>query len=109
MTKKTSAEQLEHELRQRKLRAALNALAAPLRGDGMRYCRNHSLYGEMPKSIPKGRVLAHNRFAFNNGFRCWTWPKENVPPGFAPCHCGSLNGLPHVADEDGRRNHGGDL
>ena len=41
--------QLKHELHQRKLRAAVEALAAPLRGDGMRYCRNHSLYGEMPK------------------------------------------------------------
>jgi hypothetical protein len=40
------------------------------RNDGMRYCRNHSLYGEMPKSIPAGRVLAHNKFAHNNGFRC---------------------------------------
>ena len=75
--------------------------------DGMRYCRNHSLYGEWPKSIPAGRVLAHNGVAHNQGFRCWTWPKENVPPGFAPCHCGSLNGLPHVADANARRTHGG--
>ena len=75
--------------------------------DGWRYCRNHRLYGEMPKSVPKGRTLAHNRFAHSNGFRCWTWPTENVPPNFAPCRCGSLNGLPYVADADARHAHGG--
>lgn len=75
--------------------------------DGWRYCRNHNLYGEWPKSVPKGRVLAHNRFALNNGFRCWTWPVEHVPAWVAPCHCGLFNGLPHVAEEQARGNHGG--
>jgi hypothetical protein len=63
-------------------------------------------YGEMdqiPRKVPEGRVLAHNHARHTadmgcgwNGFRWWTWPKEQVPPNFAPCACGYA-GLPHVA------------
>jgi hypothetical protein len=57
----------------------------------------------VPRTIPPGRVLAHNHIQHTsntvcgvNGFRAWTWPKENVPRNFVKCPCG-WSGLPHVA------------
>ena len=57
----------------------------------------------VPRKVPEGRVLAHNHVQHSigmrpgvNGFRCWTWPKESVPPHFVNCPCG-WSGLPHVA------------
>lgn len=55
----------------------------------------------VPKKVPVGRVLAHNRVTHTadmphgaNGFRCWTWPKGKVPRHFKRCKCG-WSGLPH--------------
>jgi hypothetical protein len=65
--------------------------------DGKRCTREFTV----PKSVPTGRVLAHNpvRHTINtlcgaNGFRSWTWPIENKPDHFVPCDCGYA-GLPH--------------
>jgi predicted DNA-binding transcriptional regulator AlpA len=59
--------------------------------------------GVIPRSIPPGRVLAHNqvRHAIDtpygvDDFKCWTWLKHEVPLIFQPCDCGWA-GLPHVA------------
>jgi hypothetical protein len=65
--------------------------------NGMRYGRG------VPRTIPEGRVLAHNHVAHGdnwpcgpNGFRWWTWPKENKPRWFVRCSCGWMD-LPHFA------------
>jgi hypothetical protein len=57
--------------------------------------------GEVPKSIPKGRVLIHNHVARDvstpsgeGGFLAWTEP--HAPSGFIKCRCG-WSGLPHYA------------
>jgi hypothetical protein len=47
----------------------------------------------VPRAIPAGRVLAHDRSRF------WTWPRSKVPRDFVPCPCGRLD-LPHVAKRD---------
>jgi len=56
---------------------------------------------QFPKSVGKGRVLAHNHVAHTvdmpcglNGFRCWTWPEGEKPRHFKRCKCG-WSGLPH--------------
>jgi hypothetical protein len=76
-----------------------SAKVKPKRGksDGMRYGRG------LPRSVPEGRVLAHNIVAHGafwpsgvNSFRWWTWPRENKPRDFLRCHCGWM-GLPHFA------------
>jgi hypothetical protein len=66
--------------------------------DGRRYFNKP--FG-IPRSIPAGRVLAHNHVQHTvdmphseNGFRCWTWPKDKVPRNFKRCKCG-WSGLPH--------------
>lgn len=40
---------------------------------------------EVPRTVPAGRVLAHNHVRHGfltphgmRGFRCWTWPKDQV-------------------------------
>jgi hypothetical protein len=75
------------------------AKPAKLPDDGSIYHGKASV----PRSIPKGRVLAHNHIAHTTstpawvrGFRCLTWPKDQVPPNFKPCKC-AWSGLPHVA------------
>jgi hypothetical protein len=57
----------------------------------------------VPRTIPAGRVLAHNHIRHTvdtphglNGFRCWTWPQGEVPRNFMHCECG-WSGLPHYA------------
>jgi hypothetical protein len=59
--------------------------------------------GGIPRTIPAGRVLAHNHVRHTkdmghgiNGFRCWTWPQDKVPRNFKRCGCG-WSGLPHYA------------
>ena len=53
--------------------------------------------GMIPSSVPPGRVLAHNDMPNGlDGFRCWTWLKDEVPSNFKPCECG-WSGLPHVS------------
>lgn len=54
-----------------------------------------------PRRIAPGRVLVHNHIAHTidmesgeNGFRCWTWPKGELPRHFKRCKCG-WSGLPH--------------
>jgi hypothetical protein len=68
----------------------------------MRYIRE----GEIPRTVPEGRVLAHNDVRHTvdmpngrNGFRVWTWSKEKKPPNFVGCECGYA-GLPHYALSD---------
>jgi hypothetical protein len=56
----------------------------------------------IPHLVPPGRVLAHNRVRHTNGFRCWTWLKDEVPPDFTPCECG-WSGLPHLAPPSNNR------
>jgi hypothetical protein len=58
----------------------------------------------IPRSIPDGLVLCHNRvrhgrytFCGVNGFRAWLVHKP--PERFARCHCG-WSGLPHYARAD---------
>jgi hypothetical protein len=58
---------------------------------------------KVPRKVPAGRVLAHNHIKHTtimghgvNGFRCWSWPKGQVPRDFKECRCG-WSGLPHVA------------
>ena len=70
--------------------------------DGSRYVRGFTV----PRSIPAGRVLAHNHVQHTsgmgcgiNGFRAWTWPEDKVPRHFIKCPCG-WSGLPHVAARD---------
>jgi hypothetical protein len=60
----------------------------------------------MPRTIPKGRVLAHNHIMHTawmpnglNGFPCWTMPEDNIHKSFVPCPCG-WSGLPHYAHRD---------
>jgi hypothetical protein len=57
----------------------------------------------IPKTIPRGRVLAHNHILHTidmppglNGFRVWTWAKAEMPDNFNKCGCG-WSGLPHYA------------
>ena len=57
----------------------------------------------MPRKIPEGRVLAHNKVQHGedwpsgpNGFRWWIWPREKKPRDFLRCNCGWA-GLPHFA------------
>jgi hypothetical protein len=57
----------------------------------------------VPKSIPPGRVLAHNHIRHTvdmppgvNGFRAWTWPKGKHLRHFLRCNCG----WPHYATRD---------
>jgi hypothetical protein len=39
--------------------------------------------GIIPRLVPPGRVLAHNRVQPDlDGFRCWTWLKPDVPSDF---------------------------
>jgi len=61
----------------------------------MRYVGRH-----VPKSVPAGRVLVHNRVRHDadtppgvNGFRAWT-EEEGENPRLVPCECG-WSGLPH--------------
>jgi hypothetical protein len=70
----------------------------------------------VPRSIPAGRILAHNHVQHTvdmgygvNGFRCWTWPKDKVPRNFKRCKCG-WSGLPHyrLRGEDKRQDALGD-
>jgi hypothetical protein len=63
----------------------------------------------VPRAVPEGHVLAHNHIRHRertrhgtNGFRCWMWPKADVPREFTPCTCG-WSGLPHVAERPGLR------
>jgi hypothetical protein len=60
----------------------------------------------VPRNIPEGRVLAHDTVQHDrewasgrNGFRWWTWPKENKPRHFLRCQCGWVD-LPHYAIEE---------
>jgi hypothetical protein len=59
--------------------------------------------GTLPRLIPPGRVLGHNRVPHTINepsglkFRCWSWLKDDVPPNFKNCDCG-WSGLPHVAE-----------
>jgi hypothetical protein len=64
-----------------------------------------------PQTVSKGRVLAHNHVRHTvdmhsgrNGFRAWTWPKENKPRGWVRCGCG-WSGLPHYALSDHARRY----
>jgi hypothetical protein len=67
----------------------------------------HARYGHgVPRRIAEGRVIAHNDVRHGrtwpsgpNGFRWWTWPKENKPKNFLLCECGWA-GLPHYAIEE---------
>ena len=59
----------------------------------------------LPKSIPAGRILAHNHVVHTlrtrsgtRGFRWWTWRQDEVPGNFESCPCG-WSGLPHVANK----------
>ena len=54
-------------------------------------CRYHDKCS-VPRSIPAGRVLAHNHIAHGpstpngvRGFRCWTWPADKVPSNEELC------------------------
>jgi hypothetical protein len=67
------------------------------RPDGQRYYNKRGV----PRKIPAGRVLAHNRVRHTvdmpngrNVFRCWTWPQGKVPGNFKRCKCG-WSSLPH--------------
>jgi hypothetical protein len=76
----------------------VRGVLATLRKDGRRYYA-HGL----PRTVPAGRVLAHNHVRHTaataqgvRGFRCWTWPQDQVPRHWEPCPCGWA-GLPHYA------------
>jgi hypothetical protein len=64
-------------------------------------------YGRfLPGTIGKDRVLAHNHIRHTadmhcgvNGFRWWTWHKDQKPKHFLRCDCG-WSGLPHFARAD---------
>jgi hypothetical protein len=73
----------------------------------IRYTRARAV----PQSVSPGRVLAHNSIRHTvdmpcgvNGFRSWTWRKEDRPPNFVNCGCGYA-GLPHVAERDHAENY----
>jgi hypothetical protein len=69
--------------------------AALAKERGVRYVRVFTI----PRSIPAGRVLAHNHIKHTvntpqgwRGFRAWT--EKAPPPGWVKCECG-WSGLPH--------------
>jgi hypothetical protein len=80
----------------KKIMTVKEFVAAMKEDKNMRYCGSG-----VPTKVPKGRVLAHNHILHTvdmpngeNGFRCWTWPKDKVPRTFKRCKCG-WSGLPH--------------
>jgi hypothetical protein len=82
--------------------AALNKAAKDAGTEGRRDVRGLTV----PRTVPKGRVLAHNHIRHTvdmpsgaNGFRVWSWPQGKVPKHFKTCGCGYA-GLPHVANAD---------
>lgn len=65
--------------------------------------------GTVPKSIGKGRVLAHNHVRHTidmpcgvNGFRAWTWARAQKLRHFVRCGCG-WSGLPHYRADMGSK------
>jgi hypothetical protein len=56
----------------------------------------------VPRSVPEGRVLAHNPVQASRidqtpgdyGFRAFTFSTDGLPSDFVPCDCG-WSGLPH--------------